>query len=126
MILLSFGETFGQINLGPGIAVYELKVVEDVTLESGSTNLDNSDFLIAGFYSGAVKKHSLLKFDDIPSRCKSVNHAMMYIYYVNSRKPNSYTVDQAPFITRTIQAHRVLQSWKETEATCTSTKRLDL
>ena len=31
------------------------------------------------------------------------------------------SVAQSPFITRTVQAHRVLKSWKETQATTTRT-----
>ena len=120
-ILLSFGETFGQTDLGPGIDVYKLKVVEDVTLERGTRNFNYLEFLIAGFHAGYPKKRSLLRFENVPSGCKSVNHAMMYIYYVYSHKASFYSVDQAPFITRTIRAHRVLKSWKETQAT--STKR---
>ena len=118
-ILLSFGEIFGQTDLGPGIAVYNLKVVEDVTLERGTSNFNYLEFLIVGFHPGYPKKRSLLRFEDVPSGCKSVNQAMMYIYYVYSHKPSFYTVDQAPFITRTIRAHRVLKSWNETEATST-------
>ena len=119
LILLSLGGTLGQTDLGPGIAVYKLKVVEDVTLESASTNYNYLQYLITSYHPGYPKKRSLLRFENIPSGCKSVNHAMMYIYYVYSHKASFYTVDQAPFITRTIQAHRVLKSWKETQATST-------
>ena len=117
LILLSLGGTLGQTDLGPGIAIYKLKVVEDVTLESESTNYNYLQYLITSNHPGYPKKRSLLRFQNIPSGCKSVNHAMMYIYYVYSHKASFYTVDQAPFITRTIQAHRVLKSWKETQAT---------
>ena len=117
LILLSFTETLGQTDLGPGIDVYTLKVVEDVTLERESTNFNYLEYLITSYHAGYPKKRSLLRFEDVPSGCKSVNHAMMYIYYVYSHKASFYTVDQAPFITRTIQAHRVLKSWKETQAT---------
>ena len=103
-ILLSVGKTFGQTDLGPGIAVYKLKVVEDVTLERGSRNFNYLEFLIAGFHSGYPKKRSLLRFENVPSGCKSVNHAMMYIYYVYSHKASFQSVDQAPFVTRTIRA----------------------
>ena len=44
---------------------------------------------------------------------------MMYIYYDYSHKPGGVSVAKTPFITRTIQAHRVLKSWKETQATST-------
>ena len=46
---------------------------------------------------------------------------MMYLYYQYSHKASWQTVTQAPFITRTIQAHRVLKSWKETQATTVRT-----
>ena len=121
LILLFVGESFGQNRLGPGITTYKLNVVEDVTMERGSTNFNYLQYLIAGFHPGYPKKRSLLRFEDLPSGCKSVNHAMMYIYYVYSHKASSHSFDQAPFITRTIQAHRVLRSWRETQAT--STKR---
>ena len=91
--------------------------MEDVTLESASTNYNYLQYLITSYHPGYPKKRSLFRFENIPSGCKSVNHAMMYIYYVYSHKASFYTVDQAPFITRTIQAHRVLKSWKETETT---------
>jgi len=42
---------------------------------------------------------------------------MMYLYYVYSHKASWQSTSQAPFITRTVQAHRVLKSWKESEAT---------
>ena len=44
---------------------------------------------------------------------------MMYLYYAYSSKPSWMTVNQVPFITRTIQAHRVLKSWNESQATTT-------
>jgi len=115
--LLSFGgEGFAQTQ-------YKLKVVEDVTLERGSRNFNYLKYLIVGLHPGYAypKKRSLLKFEDIPRACSVVNYAKMYLYYQYSHKATSYTDAQAPFITRTIQAHRVLKYWKETQAT--STKR---
>ena len=76
-ILLSFGETFGESDLGPGITVYKLKVVEDVSLESQTTNYNYLQYLLTGFHPGYPKKRSLLRFEDVPSGCKSVSHAMM-------------------------------------------------
>ena len=114
-ILLSVGGTFGQTTS------YHLKVVEDVTLEKGTTNFNYLPYLIVGLHPDYPKKRSLLRFQDVPRGCRSVNHATMYIYYVYSHKASSYSDSQAPFIPRSIQAHRVLRSWKETQAT--STKR---
>ena len=120
-ILLTFGGVYGQTDLGPEITVYKLKVVEDVSLERETTNFNYLQYLLTSFHPGFPKKRSLFRFEDVPDGCKSVNHAMMYIYYMYSHKASFYTVDEAPFITRTTRAHRVLKSWKETQAT--STKR---
>ena len=114
-ILISVGGTFGETTS------YHLKVVEDVTLERGTNNFNYLPFLIAGLHPGYPKKRSLLRFQGVPSECRSVNHATMYIYYVYSHKASFYSESKVPFITRTIRAHRVLKSWRETQAT--STKR---
>ena len=119
LALLSFGENFGVTN--GYISTYKLKVVEDVTLERGTTNFNYLKYLIVGFHIDYPKKRSLLRFEDVPSECKSVSHATMFIYYVYSHKASSHTDAEAPFITRTIRAHRVLKSWKQSQAT--STKR---
>ena len=113
--LLSFGgESFPQ-------SPHTLQVVEDVTLEHASTNFNYLEYLIVGLHPGYPKKRSLLRFENVPSGCSVVYHATMYLYYQYSHKASFYTDAQVPFITRTIQAHRVLKSWKETQAT--STKR---
>ena len=96
--------------------VYHLKAVADVWLE-GSYNNNWYGWLLVGAHAGYRKKRSLLRFENIPSACKTVNFAMMYIYYSHSHKARSQSVTQAPFISRTIQAHRVLKSWNETQAT---------
>ena len=118
LALLSFGENFGPTN---GYTTYKLKVVEDVTLERGTTNSNYLEYLIVGLHPGYPKKRSLLRFENVPSGCKSVSHATMYIYYVYSHKASFLTDAQFPFITRTIRANRVLKPWKESQAT--STKR---
>lgn len=116
---LSSKENFGQTSCR--YTTYRLKVVEDVTLETETANHNSLKYLITGFHIGYPKKRSLLRFEDVSSECKSVSHATMYIYYVYSHKASFHTVAEAPFITRTIRAHRVLKSWKESQAT--STKR---
>ena len=103
-------------DLGDGTH-YRLNVVEDVWLETRSTNYNNRKWLIVGKHPEWPKKRSLVKFQNVPSACKRVNRATMYLYYDYSSKPTWMSVTKAPFITRTIQAHRVLKYWKETEAT---------
>ena len=97
--------------------LYRLNVVEDVWLEQPTTNNNGSQYLIIAKHVGYPKKRSLLRFEDISSACTNVNYANMYIYYSYSHKASWQSVTQAPFIARTIQAHRVLKSWNETEVT---------
>jgi len=68
-------------------------------------------------HPGYPIKRSLVKFQNVPSSCSIVNHAMMYLHYWYSHKASWQSTAQAPFITRTIQAHRLLKPWKESEAT---------
>ena len=117
LVLLTFRkESSAQI-----LSSYTLTVVEDATVERGFKNFDYLQYLIVGLHPDYPKKRSLLRFENVPSECTTVIRATMYLYYLFSHKFGSYTNAEAPFIARTIQAHRVLKSWKETEAT--STKR---
>ena len=50
-VLLTFGGVFGQTDLGPGVDVYKLKVVEDVTLERGTRNFNYLEYLITSFHA---------------------------------------------------------------------------
>ena len=103
-------------NAGEGER-YRLNVVEDVWLERSATNYNNYPYLLVSKHTQFPKKRSLVRFEDVPSSCSVVNHAMMYLYYVYSHRASWHTAAQTPFITRTIQAHRVLKSWEESEAT---------
>ena len=109
-----------QWDSGAG-TLYKLQVVEDVWVERPTTNYNHYEWLIVGTLFQFPTKRSLARFEDIPSACTNVNHAMMYLYYQYSHKASWQSVAQTPFITRTVQAHRVLKSWKETQATTTRT-----
>ena len=118
LIIFSVGKVtvcLPTANGGQG-DVYTLKVVEDVWLE-GTSNYNSYPWLLVGKHVGYSKKRSLLRFEDIPNDCKTINFAMMYIYYSYSHKASWQSVTQSPFISRTIQAHRVLKYWNETQAT---------
>ena len=120
ILMIAFGiSTCLAQNLGAR-TLYRLNVVEDVSLERSSRNFNYMEWLIVGRHIQYPKKRSSVRFEDVPSNCTNVNHAMMYLYYHYSHKASWYTVSQSPFITHTIQAHRVLKSWKETQATSTS------
>lgn len=103
----------------PG-TLYKLEVVEDTWLElhTSSVTNNNQEYVIVGKHINYPKKRSLLKFEDIPSACTTVNHAVMYLYFTYASKPTSIPNDEALAACRTIvQAHRVLKSWTETGAT---------
>ena len=115
--LLNIGTCFsGYVGAG---TTYILKTVQDVWIENPHSNNYGRPWLIVSKATGFPKKRSLIQFEDMPSSCQTVNHAMMYLYYDSSGKARWHNNDQAPFITRTIQAHRVLQSWEQTQATTT-------
>jgi len=95
----------------------QLNVVEDICLEKSTTNYNSLQWLIVGRNIQYPKKRSLLRFEDIPDAYEIIEQAKMCLYYAYSHKASWHTGTEAPFITRTIQAHRVLKSWKETEAT---------
>ena len=115
LIVLCIPTCFAQWDSGAG-TLYQMQVVEDVWLE-GSLNFNNYPWLIVGHLPQFRKKRSLIRFEDIPSNCTYVNYAMMYLYYEYSHKASWQSVTQTPFIIRIIQAHRVLKSWSETQAT---------
>ena len=116
LIAFSLGICYAQWDSGAG-TLYKLNVTEDVDLERPTRNYNNLQWLIVGAHVLYPTKRSLIRFEDIPSACTTVNYAMMYLYYDSSGRPSWVSVTEAPFITRTIQAHRVLKSWNETQAT---------
>ena len=118
LVIFSVGEVSFCLPTAQGGQgdVFNLKVVADVWLEN-SFNYNSYQWLIVGKHPGFPKKRSLLRFEDIPNDCKTVNFAMMYIYYSYSHKASGASVTAVPFISRTIQAHRVMRSWNETQAT---------
>ena len=118
VLIISIGICNAQHDVGAG-TVYRLKVVQDVWLEQPDVNYNSYEWLLVSKHTDYPKKRSLLQFEDIPSNCTTVNHAMMYVYYAYSGKASGMSVHQVPFITRTIQANRVLRSWNESQATTT-------
>ena len=97
-----------------------LKVVEDVTLERGSTNFNYLKYLIVGTHPRYPLKRSLVRFS--PSRlpeCSRIRSAYLYLYYAYAHKASFMSEQQVPSFARTIVAHRVLKSWSETQATST-------
>ena len=60
------------------------------------------------------KKRMLLY---LPSTCKQVKWAKMYLYYWYSYKASFSTVKQIPSIAWTLQVHQIKKQWSDTQAT---------
>ena len=78
LIVFSIGVCLAQNNIGAG-TLYKLNVVADVWLEQSTVNYNSYPWLIVSKHVEFPKKCSLLRFEDIPSNCTTVNHAMMYL-----------------------------------------------
>lgn len=107
---------------GAGIN-YELKVVQDITLERGHMNHSSLHYLIVGLHPRYPKKRSLVQFHSLPSTGIEVISAKMYLYLVYSHKATFQTVTEAPYISRTLQVHLVEKEWVAMEATSTHRRR---
>ena len=116
MFLLSCSSvTNAQVDTGNGY-IYKLEATQDVYIHD-SSNYNFYDFLIVAKHPGYPKKRKLLQFQDLPSTCKQIKWAKMYIYYWYSHKPSSMTEQQVPSIARTLQVHQIKKQWSETQAT---------
>ena len=105
-------------NLGNGI-LYRKYATADTFLESHGSNYNSYDFLIASKHTGFPKKRILIKFDivgDVPSTC-NVTFAKMYLNFWYAHKPSFQSVQQAPYLSRRLQAHQINKDWSETQAT---------
>ena len=73
-------------------------------LESGSLN-----YLIVGKHIDFPLKRSLLQFEDLPLTCSysEIKWAKMYVYFADSFIAPSYTVAEAPYISRPLQVYQV-------------------
>ena len=119
VITIGVSQSISSTNLGNGL-LHRLEAKQDVWLESSSRKY-NYNFLIVGSHLGYPKKRSLIQFEDLP-QCTHVKWAKMYLYFWYAHKASFQTVQQAPYIPRTLQVHQVKQEWSETVAT--SGKRL--
>ena len=126
IVLIAFGIStcFAQTDVDDG-TLYKLQVVEDVWLERSTRNYNSYQWLTIGTHLDYPKKRSLLRFEDIPIVAvqQSTMQWCISTTIIHTRPCSWHSVTQAPFITRTIQAHRVLKSWQETQATTTYKKK---
>ena len=102
-------------NVGNGI-LYKMNATDDVFVYDGS-NQNYYDFLIVGKHLGYPLKRTLVKFEDIPPNCKSIQWAKMYLYIWNSHSVGFRSVNDVPYITRPLEVRQVKKSWQEKQAT---------
>ena len=107
--------TNAQVGTGNGY-IYKLEGTQDDFIYKTS-NYNFYDFLIVAKHPGYPKKRMLLQFQDLPYTCKEIKWAKMYLYYWYSHKASFMTVQQVPFIVRTLQVHQIKKQWSETQAT---------
>ena len=107
--------TNAQVDTGNGY-IYKLEATQDVFIYD-SSNYNFYDFLIVAKHPGYPKKRMLLQFQDLPSTCKRIKWAKMYLYYWYSHKPSFMSVEQVPSIVRTLQVRQIKKEWNETQAT---------
>ena len=101
--------------------MHGLSETQDVTLERGTTNFNNLEYLIVAKHPGFPNKRFLVQFEDLPSSLPTehIQSAKMYLYYEYAHKASWYSEAQAPFIPRYLQVHLVKKSWDEVQATST-------
>ena len=119
-LLASVSQGVTTYDTGAGI-VYRLDVTQDVTLERGTTNFNNLEYLIVAKHPDYPNKRSLVQFKDLSSSCTTehIQSAKMYLYYEYAHKASWYSEAQAPFIPRYLQVHLVKKRWNEAQATST-------
>ena len=78
-----------------GGIIFRLNATADVWLE-GNGNKNYYNFLIVGKHPQYAKKRSLIKFQNIPSSCKTVKSAKMYLQYWYSHKASWQKVTNIP------------------------------
>ena len=116
MFLLSFSSaTNDPVDTGNG-KLYKLDATQDVFIRD-SSNRNNDNYLAVAKHTGLSNNRILVQFDDLPTGCSEIKWAKVYIEYWFSYKDSSMTVQQVPFIVRTLQVHKIKKEWSETEAT---------
>lgn len=63
--LFTLASGYSCTDQGQGVSTCRLDVVQDVSLESATTNYDYLDYLIIGRHPGYPLKRSLLQFEDL-------------------------------------------------------------
>jgi hypothetical protein len=102
-------------DYGNGI-LYRMNATDDVFVYNGG-NQDFYDFLIVGNHPHYPLKRTLVKFEDIPHTCKSIQWAKMYLYFWYSHKASFMSDAVVPYIPRPLQVNQIKKYWNENTAT---------
>ena len=102
-------------DFGNGI-LHRLNVTDDVFVYNQG-NQDHFNFLIVGNHPGYPLKRTLVKFEDIPRTCKSIQWAKMYLYFWYSHKASFMSDRSVPYIPRPLQVNQIRKYWNERSAT---------
>ena len=103
-------------DLGNGI-VTRLEATQDVWLERGDVNYNSHEVVLVGNHYGYPKKRFLIQFENLPSKCKPVKCAKMYLFFFYAHKASFNTVRECPDIPRALRVHQVKKEWSEAQAT---------
>ncbi len=103
-------------NLGNGW-LYTLGSTQTAWLEGPGNRGGRHQYLIVGNHPQYPKKRSLVQFEDLPSQCKSIKWAKMYLYFHYAHKASWQSVDVVPYIERGLAVHQVKKPWREEEVT---------
>ena len=118
MILIATEHSLALLKLidyGNGI-LYKMNATDDVFVYSGDDQ-DFRDFLIIGKHPDYPLKRTLVKFEDIPHTCKSVQWAKMYLYFWYSHKASFMSDAEVSYIPRLLQVNQIKKYWNENTAT---------
>ena len=96
-----------------------LEATQDVWLERPDVNYNSHEgrFLLVGTHFRYPRKRFLIQFENLPSSCKSIKWAKMYLYFYYAHMASFHTVKESPDIPRTLRVHQVKKEWNETQAT---------
>ena len=104
-----------KLDYGNGI-FYRMSATDDVFVYNGG-NQNFRDFLIVGNHPDYPLKRTLVRFEDIPHTCKSIQRAKMYLYFWYSHKASFMSDAEVPYIPRPLQVNQIKKYWNESTAT---------
>ena len=98
-----------------------LAATKDVWIDSnqGGNHHHIRELIVGRDRHSTGKRRFLIQFENIPSTCRRVKWANMYVYFSHAHKASWQSVHVAPYIPRELEVHQILKSWSETQVTAT-------